>query len=104
MNKDSIAVISKTPNSSIFRSVGMKAYVLTDPVEIDKLIFNLSKEGCKIIYLSEEIYLSIPETLEKYSKSAYPIILPLPIDSESTGVGDKKIKDSVEKAIGINIF
>lgn len=104
MDKNSIAIISNTPNSSIFRSVGMKTFVLTDLEEIDKTIFRLSKEGCKIIYLSEQIYLSIPETLEKYSQVAYPIILPLPIDSESTGVGEAKIKDSVEKAIGINIF
>ena len=104
MEKVDIAVIGETSNVVLFNAVGMKTFVLSDPLEIDKKIFELYKNGCKIIYVSEKIYVSITETLEKYANLAYPIILPLPIDSPSTGVGEKKIKDSVEKAIGINIF
>ena len=104
MEKVDIAVIGETNNVVLFNAVGMKTFVLSDPLEIDKKIFELYKNGCKIIYVSEKIYVSITETLEKYATLAYPIILPLPINSSSTGVGEKKIKDSVEKAIGINIF
>lgn len=102
--KSPIAVISETNNSTLFNAVGMRTFILTDPKEIDKKIFELYKAGTKIIYVSEDIYLNIGETLEKYAQQAYPIILPLPIDDDSKGVGEKKIKDSVEKAIGINIF
>ena len=68
------------------------------------MIFSLYKEGCKIIFVTEEIYQNIPETLEKYSQMTYPIILPLPLDDVNSGVGMKKIKANVEKAIGIDIF
>ena len=68
------------------------------------MIFKLFKEGCKIIYVTEKVYENIPETLEKYSQMTYPIILPLPLDNVNSGVGMKKIKANVEKAIGINIF
>jgi len=32
------------------------------------------------------------------------MILPLPMEQASAGIGLKKIQDNVEKAIGINIF
>lgn len=103
-NKCNIAVIAETNNVLLFNAIGMATFIESDPVAIDKLVFDLSKNGCKVIYVSEKIYLNIPETLEKYANSSYPIILPLPVDEKSSGVGDKKIRDSVEKAIGIDIF
>lgn len=104
MERIDIAVISESTNSTLFSAIGMASYILKDPIQIDKKIFELYKAGCKIIYVSEKIYMNISETLEKYATLPYPIILPLPIDDKSMGIGEKKIKDSVEKAIGINIF
>ena len=34
----------------------------------------------------------------------YPIILPLPLDNVNSGIGMKKVRENVEKAIGIDIF
>lgn len=104
MEVNNIAAIATTNNVTIFNSVGIKTYIKEDLNEIDKLIYELSKNGCKIVYISEELYLKIPNTLSKYANVPYPIIIPLPIDNKSSGVGDEKIRKSVEKAIGINIF
>ena len=100
----SIAAIATDERVAIYNCVGFKTYFSKDIHEIDKMIFKLYKEGCKIIFVTEEIYQSIPETLEKYSQMTYPIILPLPLDDVNSGVGMKKIKANVEKAIGIDIF
>ena len=43
-------------------------------------------------------------TLEKYAKSAFPIIIPIPSLAGSTGVGVKKVRSNVEKAIGMDIL
>lgn len=102
--KISIAAIGNDESIVIYNCVGFKTYFSNDYNEIDKMIFDLYKNGCKIIYVTEKIYENIPTTLEKYSHMTYPIILPLPIDNVSSGVGMKKIKANVEKAIGIDIF
>lgn len=99
-----IAAIATDESVAIYNSVGFKTFFSKDMHEIDKMIFNLHKEGCKIIFVTEEVYQNIPETLEKYSQMTYPIILPLPLDDVNSGVGMKKIKANVEKAIGIDIF
>lgn len=102
--KVSIAAIGNDESIVIYNCVGFKTFFSNDIQEIDKMIFSLYKEGCKIIYVTEKIYESIPETLEKYQHMTYPIILPLPLDNENSGVGMKKVKANVEKAIGIDIF
>lgn len=104
MKSSEIAIIAKTSNVTIFNSIGMDTYIISDIQAVDKKIFELASAGCKIVYISENIYVDIEETLDKYKDVPYPIILPLPIDEKSLGIGEKKIKDSVEKAIGINIF
>ena len=44
------------------------------------------------------------ETLEKYKDKTFPIIIPIPSQKGSKGVGMKKIRDNVEKAIGMDIL
>ena len=43
MEKVDIAVIGETNNVVLFNAVGMKTFVLSDPLEIDKKIFELYK-------------------------------------------------------------
>lgn len=99
-----VAAISKQDTIAIFNAVGIQTFYSVDMEEIEKKIFQLASNECKIIYVTEEIYSQIPETLEKYKSLPFPIIIPIPTSVGSSGVGMKKIKDNVEKAIGIDIF
>lgn len=99
-----IAAISDQDSVILFNAIGIKTYVVNSVSEVDRKIYELSNQNCKIIYISENLYLSIPETIEKYQHSPFPIIIPLPVGSENLNVGRKKIKENVEKAIGIDIF
>ncbi len=99
-----IAAIGTDESITIYNAVGFKTYFSNNVEDIDKEIFRLYKAGCKIIFVTEQVYESITETLEKYSQMTYPIILPLPLDNVNSGIGMKKVRKNVEKAIGIDIF
>lgn len=99
-----MAAIGKEDTIVLFNAIGIPTFICNDEDEADKIIFDLTNKSCRIIYVGEEIYEAIPETLDKYSKSPFPIIIPIPEGIDSKGVGLKKIKDNVEKAIGIDIF
>lgn len=99
-----LAAIGNDESITIYNSVGFKTFFSNSVDEIDKEIFRLYKSGCKIIFVTEKVYESITETREKYSQMTYPIILPLPLDNVNSGIGMKKVKENVEKAIGIDIF
>jgi len=100
----SVAAIGSTDSVFIFNAVGIKTHLVNNASEADRTIFDLSNQNCKIIYVSEDIYSQISETIEKYSLTPFPIIIPIPISETSLGLGQKRIKDNVEKAIGIDIL
>lgn len=104
IDKVDIAAIGSSDAIILFNAVGIRTFSTQDLGDVDRIIFQLVNEKCKIIYLSEEIYEQIPETIEKYKTSAFPIIIPIPLSEESKEIGLKKIKENVEKAIGFDIF
>lgn len=102
--KAEMAAIGFDETVLIYNALGIKTFIIKQAGEADSIIFKLVNQKCKIIFVSEEIYTHIPETLEKYQSLPFPMILPLPMEKDSSQVGLKKIQDNVEKAIGINIF
>lgn len=104
MEKVHMAAVGCTEEIYLFNAVGIATILAKTPVDADQKIFELVQAGCKIIYLTEELYTQMKETLEKYAKSAFPIIIPIPSLAGSTGVGVKKVRSNVEKAIGMDIL
>ncbi len=104
MEKIDIAAIGQSNEIYLFNAVGITTIVAATPGEADQKIFELSQAECKVIYLEEALYVQMGETLEKYKTKAFPIIIPIPTQEGSQGVGLKKIRDNVEKAIGMDIL
>lgn len=102
--KTDIAIIGGDDAVLLFNAAGIKTEVVNGTHAAERAIARMAQEKCRIIFLTEEIYEAIPETIEKYQYSPFPIIIPLPTKTESRGIGLKKIKENVEKAIGIDIF
>jgi V/A-type H+-transporting ATPase subunit F len=102
--KVDIAAIGDSDTILLFNAIGIRTYSLKNPMEIDKTIYELVNEKCKIIYVTEEVYTMIPNTIEKYKSLPFPVIIPIPSGETNKGIGMKKIKENVEKAIGFDIF
>jgi len=98
------AIVGTTDEILLFNAVGITAFPVKDASEAEKTITKLSQRECKIIYVTEELYETIPETIGKYQFSAFPILIPIPSGKGSKGIGLKRIADNVENAIGIDIF
>lgn len=104
MEKVDMAAIGCSEEIYLFNAVGCATAIAKTPQEADNKIFELAQAGCKICYLTEELYTQMGETLEKYAKQAFPIIIPIPSQKGSQGTGEKKIRNNVEKAIGMDIL
>ncbi|MFA6627091.1 MAG: V-type ATP synthase subunit F [Bacilli bacterium] len=103
-DKTPIAAIGEENTITLFNAIGIKTYLLTNPADVARTIITLEQNGCKIIYLSEDLYIALPEIVEKYQSMAFPILIPIPIKKTSKEIGKKKIRANVEKAIGIDIL
>ncbi len=104
MNKVDLAAIGQSGEIYLFNAVGITTIIAKTPSEADAKIFELAEAECKVIYLEEALYAQMGETLEKYEKKAFPIIIPIPSQEGSKGLGIKKIRDNVQKAIGMDIL
>lgn len=102
--KQEIAIIGFDDSILLYNAVGIRAFIVKDATDADKTIFKLAQKDCKIIYITEDLYVQLPETIEKYQFQTFPILIPIPSGKDSMGIGLKKIKDNVENAIGIDIF
>ena len=100
-DKGNIAIIGDRDSVLLFKAIGLSVYPESDAAAASRLIARLAREGCKVIFLTEPLFLSCAETIEKYREQA---IIPVPDSNGSSGAAMASIKSNVEKAIGADIL
>lgn len=99
-----IAVIGDKDSILAFKAIGAETFTATNNFEANDLLRKLSKEDYAVIFITEEIAVTIEDTLVKLKTRAYPSVIPIPSQSGSNGLGMRGIKKDVEKAIGADIL
>ena len=56
------------------------------------------------MFVTEKLFSACAETIEEFKSQAYPAIIPIPDNSGSRGVGEKMLRQNVEKAVGMDIL
>ena len=75
-----------------------------DAEDSQRTVDRLAREGYGIIFITEQIARTIGETIERYKNHVLPAIILIPGNQGSLGIGLQKIRDNVEKAVGVNIL
>lgn len=97
-----IAVVGDKESILGFSAIGMDIYPAYDE-DIKKIIPKLIEENYAIIYITEDVSIKAEKYLEKLRKNKIPAIVTIPNNSGSLGYGSKRIKEMVQKAVGIEI-
>jgi len=103
-HKADIAVIGDRDSVLLFKAVGLQVFDESDPEKASRLIHKLAREDCRIIYLTEPLFLACEEAVSKYTTETFPAIIPIPDSHGTSGVAMAHIKANVEKAIGADIL
>ncbi len=99
-----IAVIGDKDSILGFKVVGVTVFPVTEPEQAARLVHKLAKEDYAVLFITEPVIAEIKETVDRYRAMAYPAIIPIPNNRGSLGLGMKGIRDSMEKAIGVDIL
>lgn len=99
-----IGVIGDKDSVLGFKAIGLYVHPVTSNEQAEKLLIKLAKDDYAVILITEQIAMQIPETIDRYKTKPFPIIIPIPNNSGSTGYGIKNVKSNVEKAIGSDII
>ena len=101
-----IGVVGDRDSILCFKAFGMDIFPASEsePDESRKLVDRLAREGYGIIFVTEQIAQTIGETIDHYNRATLPAIILIPGIKGSLGIGSGRIRDNVEKAVGINIL
>jgi V/A-type H+-transporting ATPase subunit F len=69
-----------------------------------KIIERLCQEKYAVIFITEFIAQGIEEELSRFCYRTLPSIVLIPSSQGSIGLGKKKVRDMVKRAVGIDIF
>ncbi len=89
-----------------FKTIGIETMVIEtkERQKLIELFEHLVRKKYHIAFVIEEIVELLQEDIEVINKEEELAIIPIPGVLGSKGLGIKTIEESVEKAVGINIF
>ena len=101
-----IGVIGDKESVLFFKAFGLDVYPVleSDTEENRKILDQLAREGYGLIFITEQIAGTITETINRYNNEMTPGIILIPSSGGSLGIGLAKVRDNVERAVGMNIL
>ncbi len=87
-----------------FLALGIEIRPVETKEEAMAAIDGMAREGYGIIFLTETIAKDVTETIDRYKNSMLPAIILIPSSKGNLGIGLSRIRDNVEKAIGVDIL
>lgn len=104
MNKKKIAVIGDPSSVMIFKAVGFDVFYEEEQEQIERRIHRLADEGYAVIYITETAAQKAQTVIAEYATATFPAIIPIPAGNKSLGLGMKRVRENVEKAVGADIL
>lgn len=99
-----IGIIGDKQSVQGFKAVGLDVFDCNKAEEAKKTLQRIVADNYAIIYVTENLYEQIKETIYEYNEERLPAIIPIPGMQGSLGLGLRNIKLAVEKAVGADIL
>lgn len=99
-----VGVVGDKDSILAFKALGMDVYPVIDVEEAKKAIDKMALNDYAIIFVTEQIAQHLDETIARYNRQMIPAIILIPSNQGSLNIGMQRIRDNVEKAVGVNIL
>jgi V/A-type H+-transporting ATPase subunit F len=99
-----IAVVGDKDSVLAFKALGIEVFPVFEVEEARKTIDRLAMKDYGVIFVTEHVAKDIEDTIERYSKQTLPAVILIPSNQGSLNIGIRRIRDNVEKAVGVNIL
>ncbi|MEG1773610.1 MAG: V-type ATP synthase subunit F [Oscillospiraceae bacterium] len=98
------AVIGDRQSVLGFRALGLTVFTTEDAHEAAQALHRLAKDGCAVIYITEQLAAQIPQDIARYIEDPKVAVIPIPSKDGSLGIGDREVHKAVERAVGADIL
>jgi len=89
-----------------FQAVGVKPLIIKDENkdQFPEMLLKLAKQNYAVVFIEEQLYIDFAEKVNEINEEYTVSILPIPGLRGSMGTGVESIRNSVERAVGMDIF
>ena len=101
--QNKMAILGEGDSVLAFKAAGVDAYYASEREEAKDLLRKLAKEY-SIIFITDKLASQMDDLLKKFNSAPYPIILPVPSGDGDSAYAMTKIKERMEKALGVDIL
>ena len=99
-----IGVIGARDSVLLFKAVGLDVFFEDEGERANRTLHRLAREGYAAVFVTEKLFSACAETIEEFKGQPYPAIIPIPDNQGSRGLGEKMLRQNVEKAVGMDIL
>lgn len=99
-----VGVVGDKDSILAFKALGIDVYPVIEIEEAKKAIDKMALNNYAVIFVTEQIAQHLGETIKRYNRQMLPAIILIPSNQGSLNIGMQKIRDNVEKAVGVNIL
>lgn len=99
-----IGVIGARDSVLLFKAVGLDVFFEDEGERANRTLHRLAREGYAAVFVTEKLFAACAETIEEFKGQPYPAIIPIPDNQGSRGLGEKMLRQNVEKAVGMDIL
>lgn len=99
-----IAVLGDTESIKGYACVGLDIFPCSDEATAKDNFKKVTAGEYGIVYLTEEYAAVLEKETAKFDDRMLPAIIPIPGVKGNNGIGVKRLKDSVEMAVGSDII
>lgn len=98
-----MAILGEGDSVLAFKAGGVDAFYASDRESAKDILRKLAKEYA-IIFITDKLAREMDDLLKKFNASAYPVIIPVPSGDGDGGYAMQKLKERMEKALGVDIL
>ena len=99
-----IGVVGDKDSVLAFKALGIDVFPVVDEDEARIAVDKMAMNDYAVIFITEQVAVTIEETIERYNKQVLPAVILIPSNQGTLNIGKQRISDNVEKAVGVNIL
>lgn len=104
MSMSRLAVVGSKDAIMGFRALGLTLFPVTSTDEAMRALAQVFAEGYGAVFITERFAPKTSDLPEEMRRKPWPVIVVIPDGQANLGLGMRKMKETVEKAIGVDIL
>ena len=104
MSVSDVAVVGDKDSIMCFRAIGVSTFPVSEVGEAKALVRKLVRERVSVIFVTEQIGQGMMDMIDELARESLPSIVLIPNNQGTLGLGMNRIRQTVTRAVGADIF